>query len=144
MTAPDESEPKRKQHQIETHRIAFGTHAQPSNWTTISSVGHEVKSLAANWPAPRIVMNFVRAGNDTFIHPDGGDTMQVEVKCSVSNCEYWASGNNCVANSILVSVDKHADANLKEEFGMMGGEHQDSASNSADTCCHTFKQKATK
>ncbi|MDQ0189102.1 DUF1540 domain-containing protein [Alicyclobacillus cycloheptanicus] len=68
--------------------------------------------------------------------------MQVEVKCSVSNCEYWARGNECVAGSILVSVDKHANANLKEEFGMLGGEHQDTAAGSAETCCHTFKEKS--
>ncbi|KPV45271.1 DUF1540 domain-containing protein [Alicyclobacillus ferrooxydans] len=67
--------------------------------------------------------------------------MQVEVKCSVSNCEYWAEGNDCVASSILVSIDEHANANLKEEFGLLGGAHKDTAQNSAQTCCHTFKSR---
>jgi len=67
--------------------------------------------------------------------------MQVDVKCSVSNCEYWDKGNNCVASSIMVSMDKHANANMKEEFGMMGGEGQDTASSSAETCCNTFRAK---
>lgn len=70
--------------------------------------------------------------------------MQVDVKCSVSNCEYWANENNCVASSILVSIDKHANANMKEEYAMMDGSHQDSATNSAETCCHTFKPKQGK
>ena len=67
--------------------------------------------------------------------------MQVEVKCSVSNCEYWVQGNDCVASSILVSVDEHANANLNEEFALLGGGHTDTAQNSAQTCCHTFKPR---
>lgn len=70
--------------------------------------------------------------------------MQVDVKCGVENCEYWSRGNNCVASSILISVDKHANMNLAEEYGMIGGEHKDSAANSAETCCHTFKSKSSK
>jgi hypothetical protein len=73
---------------------------------------------------------------------EGVDQMQVDVKCSVSNCEYWAQGNDCVASSILVTMDKHADTNMKEEFAMMGGQHQDTCSSSAETCCHTFKPKS--
>ncbi|MFB5188978.1 DUF1540 domain-containing protein [Alicyclobacillus fastidiosus] len=69
--------------------------------------------------------------------------VQVDVKCSVANCEYWAKGNNCVASSILVSVDKHANMDTSVEFGMLDGKHKDTASDSADTCCHTFKAKSS-
>ncbi|MBP1932913.1 DUF1540 domain-containing protein [Ammoniphilus resinae] len=67
---------------------------------------------------------------------------QVEVKCSVSNCTFWANGNNCAAPEIMVEVDRHA--NFNSEFaGELGvqTEHQDKASNSAETCCRTFRAK---
>ncbi|RNB74693.1 DUF1540 domain-containing protein, partial [Brevibacillus fluminis] len=38
------------------------------------------------------------------------------VKCSVANCTYWGEGNNCNADSIMVEVDAHANANYKTEF----------------------------
>lgn len=68
---------------------------------------------------------------------------QVEVKCSVANCNYWENGNNCVAPSIMVEIDRHARYN--EEFAQDLGthnDHQDTAANSADTCCRTFKPRS--
>ena len=66
-----------------------------------------------------------------------------EVRCSVSNCEYWAKGGACVADSILVEIDAHANRNFATEFGDDLGEnvHRDHAANSAATMCQTFKQK---
>ncbi|MGO0062258.1 DUF1540 domain-containing protein [Brevibacillus fluminis] len=66
------------------------------------------------------------------------------VKCSVANCTYWGEGNNCNADSIMVEVDAHANANYKTEFASESGNtnHQDAAKNSAQTCCQTFKPKA--
>lgn len=65
-----------------------------------------------------------------------------EVKCSVSNCSYWGQGNNCVAPSIMVEVDRHANYNteMADEFGIQI-EHQDRAADSAQTCCRTFIPK---
>jgi hypothetical protein len=65
------------------------------------------------------------------------------VKCSVSNCTYWAQGNNCSATAIMVDVDSHAGANYREEIGEIGvsSTHKDQASSSSETCCHTFKAK---
>ncbi|NGQ97291.1 DUF1540 domain-containing protein [Brevibacillus sp. SYP-B805] len=66
------------------------------------------------------------------------------VKCSVSNCEYWAEGNDCVADTIMVEIDKHAKANFRTEFAdefAYDSEHQDTAATSSNTCCHTFKPK---
>lgn len=67
---------------------------------------------------------------------------KVEVKCSVSNCSFWGQGNNCVAPSIMVEVDRHADysAEMAGEFGIQL-EHKDNAADSAETCCRTFKPK---
>ncbi|TDF96717.1 DUF1540 domain-containing protein [Paenibacillus piri] len=64
-----------------------------------------------------------------------------DVKCSVANCEYWAQGNNCSANSIAIDIDQHAKADLSAEFAEDLGGHQDRASSAANTCCHTFKAK---
>ncbi|AMA73799.1 MULTISPECIES: DUF1540 domain-containing protein [Aneurinibacillus] len=65
------------------------------------------------------------------------------VKCSVSNCTYWGQGNNCVAEAIMVDIDRHADTNYKEEIGEIGisSDRQEVAQYSSETCCHTFKPK---
>ncbi|MBO8163753.1 MAG: DUF1540 domain-containing protein [Brevibacillus sp.] len=66
------------------------------------------------------------------------------VKCSVSNCTYWAQGNNCNADMIMVEVDRHSRARLSEEFAdeyRHSDDHKDAADDSAETCCHTFKKK---
>jgi hypothetical protein len=67
-----------------------------------------------------------------------------DVKCSVSNCTYWAKGNNCQADMIMVEVDPHANKNFNAEFAGEYGydsEHKDAASSARETCCHTFKAK---
>ncbi|MFD2171772.1 DUF1540 domain-containing protein [Tumebacillus lipolyticus] len=65
-----------------------------------------------------------------------------EVRCSVSNCEYWANGGGCNANSILVEIDAHAGKNFDSEVGEIGeGVHKDYAPNCSATMCHTFKKK---
>lgn len=68
--------------------------------------------------------------------PDG-------VKCSVSNCTFWAQGNNCHADQIMIDVDKHAHQRLDTEFaeGELGANHKDKAEDASVTCCHTFKAK---
>jgi hypothetical protein len=66
-----------------------------------------------------------------------------EVKCSVANCNYWSQGNNCVADVIMIEVDKHAGAQFNAEFAgeSFDSNHQDQASKVRETCCHTFEQK---
>ncbi|WP_068775147.1 DUF1540 domain-containing protein [Paenibacillus sp. FJAT-26967] len=66
-----------------------------------------------------------------------------EVKCAVSNCAYWGQGNNCRADVIMIETDKHASADLSSEFAgeTFDVNHKDKASNAANTCCHTFKEK---
>ncbi|GFR37431.1 hypothetical protein PRECH8_07270 [Insulibacter thermoxylanivorax] len=66
-----------------------------------------------------------------------------QVKCSVANCAYWTSGNNCTAELIMIEIDKHANAKLDSEFAgeTFDTEHQDYAAAIQETCCHTFKPK---
>ncbi|MFE5319908.1 DUF1540 domain-containing protein [Paenibacillus sp. NPDC056579] len=64
-----------------------------------------------------------------------------DVKCSVANCTYWAEGNNCAAKSIMIEIDKHANADLNSEFAEDFEGHQDQATSVRNTCCHTFKAK---
>ncbi|TBL78350.1 DUF1540 domain-containing protein [Paenibacillus thalictri] len=68
------------------------------------------------------------------------------VKCSVANCEYWAQGNRCGADLIMIDIDKHANATFTEEFAgeSFDDDHTDKAADSRSTCCHTFKPKAAK
>lgn len=64
------------------------------------------------------------------------------VKCSVSNCSYWAQGNRCAATEIMVDIDKHARVEYGSEFaGELGSDHKDTSPSAAATCCHTFKPK---
>jgi hypothetical protein len=66
-----------------------------------------------------------------------------QVKCSVSNCHYWEQNNHCGADAIMIDIDNHAEKKLDVEFALEGfrTEHQDKASRSANTCCHTFKPR---
>ncbi|QRG66108.1 DUF1540 domain-containing protein [Brevibacillus choshinensis] len=64
-----------------------------------------------------------------------------QVKCSVANCEYWAQGNLCSADEIMVEIDAHASADYKTEFAAENDSHQDKANTSSETCCLTFKPK---
>jgi Domain of Unknown Function (DUF1540) len=67
-----------------------------------------------------------------------------DVKCNVSNCTYWGEGNNCIADAILVEIDKHAnnsyDMNADGEL-QGNAAHKDHAHDIAETCCHTFRSK---
>ncbi len=50
--------------------------------------------------------------------------MELEVKCNVENCKYWAEGDRCVADSIYV-------------IGLHGRE----AENVEETACKTFEHR---
>ncbi|WP_257345983.1 DUF1540 domain-containing protein [Pseudalkalibacillus decolorationis] len=66
------------------------------------------------------------------------------VKCNVSNCTYWAEGNNCHADAILVEIDGHANEeyNMSSDGDLLGeASHKDKAEDVAQTCCHTFRPK---
>lgn len=65
------------------------------------------------------------------------------VNCSVSNCKFWEDGNKCIADSILIDLDVHADRDYDLETGRLieQDEHVDHADSVSSTCCHTFTPK---
>lgn len=65
-----------------------------------------------------------------------------QVKCSVSNCSYWESGNRCAADMIMIEIDQHASAKFQEEFASEYGDsnHQDKVLSAQSTCCQTFQR----
>ncbi|MBW7456359.1 DUF1540 domain-containing protein [Paenibacillus sepulcri] len=65
------------------------------------------------------------------------------VKCSVANCQHWESGNNCVAETIMIEINTHANSPLPQGSGSgkYDTKHQDSAGGVTDTCCHTFQER---
>ncbi|WP_040948398.1 DUF1540 domain-containing protein [Gorillibacterium massiliense] len=69
--------------------------------------------------------------------------MSPMVKCSVANCSYWGDGNKCNADAIMIDIDAHAKTDYSAEFAgeSFDSEHQDRASSTKETCCHTFKKK---
>ncbi|WP_081772893.1 DUF1540 domain-containing protein [Bacillus sp. EB01] len=50
--------------------------------------------------------------------------MKIEVKCDVENCKYWAEGDQCVADSIMVIAH-----------------HDNEAANVMETACKTFEHR---
>lgn len=64
------------------------------------------------------------------------------VSCSVANCTFWDEGNRCGADEIMIDIDQHSKGFDTEFAGdELGLFHQDQATESAATCCHTFKPK---
>ncbi|WP_017728346.1 DUF1540 domain-containing protein [Halalkalibacterium ligniniphilum] len=67
------------------------------------------------------------------------------VKCNVANCTYWAEGNNCNAEAILVEIDAHSKRDFKMEAGSepyATALEKDRANSIAETCCYTFRPKS--
>lgn len=65
------------------------------------------------------------------------------VSCSVANCKFWEEGNKCIAESILIDIDAHANREYDLETGTLIDEdkHRDYAASVSSTCCHTFTPK---
>ncbi|HEY8417801.1 MAG TPA: DUF1540 domain-containing protein [Limnochordales bacterium] len=72
-----------------------------------------------------------------------------EVLCTVNNCAYWAEGNRCVAETILVIADEAVARMRKDdqEIGEIGQAGQAAqlghtpARVSKETCCYTFRPR---
>lgn len=64
-----------------------------------------------------------------------------DIKCTVTDCTFWAKGNNCAAEAIEVNgnpVAQQCKPQADMEVGEIG---KAQASTSTDTMCKTFKQK---
>ncbi len=65
--------------------------------------------------------------------------MHLEVKCSVNNCHYWAEGNECHAEQIVVTSNHVGGANpSRYDTGTITSSLKTPTNNSIETCCKTF------
>lgn len=65
--------------------------------------------------------------------------MKLEVYCTVDNCHYWASGNQCHASEILVTADSMADQAADAIDAPQGGTLGTTpVNNCMETACKTF------
>jgi|GEM_PF-249050 len=72
---------------------------------------------------------------------------KLEVYCTVGNCHYWADGNHCVAEKILITTDEIGRAYPEAlEAGGAGDvvrQHgQTDARTCMETCCKTFTPRS--
>lgn len=64
------------------------------------------------------------------------------VRCTVSNCKYWGSGNNCQADQILVMAPA-SPLQQAEKHGMRAETlNQTPVRVAEDTLCYTFEQRS--
>lgn len=64
--------------------------------------------------------------------------MAKDVKCEVNSCYYWASGDKCHAEEILVNYTNRPSMKASDvEFGLMG----EGKASTDNTCCETFRPK---
>ncbi len=71
---------------------------------------------------------------------------QVQVRCTVDNCYYWAEGNYCNADSILItSTDaaaKHSDSLQNQAMSALVNQIGETpAHHSVETACQTFRPR---
>jgi hypothetical protein len=71
----------------------------------------------------------------------------VDVRCTVSNCYFWAKSDLCSADSILITSDTQARQHPGMAFGaenggaMVSGVGDTPAASMEMTSCHTLKAK---
>lgn len=67
---------------------------------------------------------------------------QLEVYCTVQNCDYWGKNNHCLAEKILIVTDEQASAWPDSVDAPAGAQLESSA---AETCmataCKTFRPR---
>lgn len=63
-----------------------------------------------------------------------------EIKCTISNCEYWGTNSICQSPSILVAAGPPE--SQEEMMAQMSSELQDTpVQEDIQTHCHTFEQR---
>lgn len=68
--------------------------------------------------------------------------MNQHVHCIINNCHYWAKGNKCEANEILVADDSFAAKQQDSIDATMAKQLTPASADSCmSTCCKTFVQK---
>ena len=60
------------------------------------------------------------------------------VRCTISNCEYWADQNRCKAGQILITHS--SPMIMADKHGMNADQIQETpADEVGETCCYTFE-----
>lgn len=67
-----------------------------------------------------------------------------QIMCSVNSCHYWKSGNQCDANSIMVTADSFA-ASAPDSIDAPQASTLSATptQNCQETCCKTFVHKGS-
>lgn len=70
--------------------------------------------------------------------------MSPEVKCKVSDCNYWEKGEICTAKHIEISVGSSSRDAFYAEFAgeLSSGSNEQVAQKAENTLCHTYEKKA--
>lgn len=69
---------------------------------------------------------------------------QQHIHCIVSNCHYWASGNKCGANEILVTSDAFSAKEPDSVDATRATQLKPTTSSDCmETCCKTFVNKGS-
>ena len=67
---------------------------------------------------------------------------QQHIHCIVNNCHYWAQGNKCVANEILVASDQFGADQPDTVDATMAKQLSPTPTNTCmETCCKSFVPK---
>ena len=70
--------------------------------------------------------------------------MSQHIHCIVNDCHYWAQGNKCEANEILVATDQFGSSETdKIDAAMATQLTPASAGSCMDTCCKTYVTKGS-
>ncbi len=68
--------------------------------------------------------------------------VQQHIHCSVNNCHYWANGNMCHANEILVTSDRMSDTLPDRIDAPMAAQIAPTPVETCmESCCKTFVAK---
>ncbi len=68
--------------------------------------------------------------------------MNQHIHCLVNNCHYWAQGNQCVANEIIVTSDEFGDSQPDRIDAQMAKQLSPTPADTCmATCCKTFVPK---
>ncbi|KAF1085390.1 hypothetical protein SPSYN_01527 [Sporotomaculum syntrophicum] len=68
--------------------------------------------------------------------------MNQHIHCIINNCHYWANGNKCEANEILVANDSFASKQQDSIDATMAKQLTPASADSCmSTCCKTFVHK---
>lgn len=67
-----------------------------------------------------------------------------QIRCNVSNCNFYGEGNYCQASEIIVQASPYSyDEQVNNEYtsAILNGEVQTSAGQSVETFCQTFRSR---